>query len=105
MKIKKGDKVIITTGTFKGTIGDVSKVDPKNEKVIVDGANLVKKHLKPNQANPEGGIIEKEAWIHVSNVQAYDSKAKQGSRVGYTEVKGKKERVYKQTGNAIKAAK
>ncbi len=102
MKIKKGDKVIIKTGAFKGTIGDVAKVDPKSEKVIIEGANLVKKHLKPTQANPDGGIVEKEAWIHVSNVAAYDAKAKKGSRIGYTEEKGKKVRVYKQTGNKVK---
>lgn len=103
MKIKKGDQVIVKTGTFKGEIGEVTKVDPKNEKVIVEGVNTVKKHLKPTQMNPDGGIIEKEAWIHVSNVAAYDAKAKQGSRIGYVEEKGKKVRVYKQTGNKVKA--
>lgn len=102
MKIKKGDKVKIISGAFKGTIGDVSKVDPKAQKVIVEGVNLIKKHQKPTQANPDGGIIERENWIHVSNVAAYDSKAKSHSRVGYSEVKGKKVRVYKKTGAQIK---
>ena len=54
--------------------------------------------MKPSQINPDGGIMEQEAWIHVSNVMAYDSKAKATSRVGYTDVKGKKVRVYKKTG-------
>lgn len=105
MKIKTGDKVKVITGHYKGTIGEVTKVLPKDEKVIVEGVNLVKKSLKPTQANPDGGIIEKEAPIHVSNVMAYDSKAKKASRVGYTEEKGKKVRVYKKTGTVIKGGK
>lgn len=98
MKIKNGDKVQVITGSFKGTIGEVIAVAPKHDKVKVDGVNLVKKHMKPSQINPDGGIMEQEAWIHVSNVMAYDSKAKATSRVGYTDVKGKKVRVYKKTG-------
>ena len=70
MKIKKGDKVKVITGHYKGTIGEVLVALPKENKVIVEGVNLVKKHMKPTQANPDGGIIEKEAPIHVSNVMA-----------------------------------
>ena len=102
MKIKRGDKVQVITGSYKGTIGDVIEVAPKHDKVKVEGVALVKKHLKPNQINPDGGIVEQEAWIHVSNVMAYDSKAKAASRVGYTDVKGTKTRVYKKTGSVIK---
>lgn len=105
MKIKTGDKVKVITGHYKGTIAEVIKVFPKEEKVLVAGVNLVKKALKPTQANPDGGIVEKEAPIHVSNVMAYDSKAKKASRVGYTKEKGKKVRVYKKTGNVIKGGK
>ena len=61
MKIKKGDKVKVITGSSKGTIGEVLKAFPKDEKVLIEGVNLVKKHLKPTQANPDGGIVEKEA--------------------------------------------
>ena len=102
MKIKKGDKVIVITGADKGTIGEVTKVFPTEEKVIVEGVNLRKKHLKPNQANPDGGIIEKEMPVHVSNVMAYDSKAKKASRISIKEEKGKKTRVYAKTGTALK---
>ncbi len=102
MRLKKGDKVKVITGHYKGTVGEITKVFPKDDKVIVEGVNLVKKHLKPTQANPEGGKIEKEMPIHVSNVMAYDSKAKQASRVGVTEVKGVKTRVYKKTGAVVK---
>ncbi|MEG0507484.1 MAG: 50S ribosomal protein L24 [Longicatena sp.] len=107
MKIKKGDKVQVITGAYKGTIADVTKVFPKEDKVIVEGVNMVKKHQKPTQQNPDGGIIEKEAPIHVSNVMAYDAKAKKASRLG-SEVKedkkGNKEkvRVYKKSGAALK---
>lgn len=102
MKIKKGDKVQVITGAYKGTIAEVTRVFPKEDKVIVEGVNLVKKHMKPTQANPDGGIIEKEAPIHVSNVMAYDAKAKKASKIGSGEEKGKKVRVYKKTGATVK---
>lgn len=103
MKILNGDKVKVITGSFKGTVGDVIKVDPKNEKVMIEGVNLQKKHVKPSELNPEGGIIEKEGWIHVSNVALYDPKAKTGSKVGYKEDKnGKKVRYFKKSGQLVK---
>ncbi|MFV0552080.1 MAG: 50S ribosomal protein L24 [Anaerorhabdus sp.] len=105
MKIKKGDKVKVITGHYKGTIGEVTAVFPKDDKVIVEGVNLIKKSLKPTQANPDGGIIEKEAPIHISNVMAYDSKAKATSRVGYKVDGDKKVRVYKKSGAEIKGGK
>ena len=102
MKILKGDTVKVITGHYKGTIAEVIEVFPKKDMVTVEGVNMIKKSLKPTQANPDGGIIEKEAPIHVSNVMAYDSKAKQASRIGYSEEKGKKVRVYKKSGNKVK---
>lgn len=105
MKILKGDKVKVISGHYKGTIGEVTQTFPKKEMVVVEGVNMIKKSLKPTQANPDGGIIEKEAPIHVSNVMAYDSKAKKASRIGYTEEKGVKVRVYKSTGNKVKGGK
>ena len=102
MRIKQGDTVKVITGAYKGTIGEVKKAFPKEDKVIVEGVNMVKKHNKPSQMNPEGGIEEKEAKIHVSNVMLYDSKKKVASRVGYQVVDGKKVRVFKKTGNEVK---
>lgn len=107
MKVKKGDKVQVITGSYKGTIADVTKVFPKEDRVIVEGVNMVKKHLKPTQENPDGGILEKEAPIHVSNVMAYDAKAKKASRISFEfkeDKKGNKEkvRVYKKSGAALK---
>ncbi len=105
MNIKKGDKVKVITGHYKGTIGEVIAVMPKVDKVVVEGVNIAKKTLKPTQENPDGGIIEKEMPIHVSNVMLYDSKAKAASRVGYREEKGVKVRYYKKSGTTIKGGK
>jgi large subunit ribosomal protein L24 len=80
MKIKKGDKVKVITGSSKGSTGEVLKALPKTNQVIVEGVNLVKKNLKPTQANPDGGAIEKEAPIHVSNVAFLEVKAKKADK-------------------------
>lgn len=102
MKIRKGDKVQVISGAYKGTIADVTRVLPKENKVVIEGVNIIKKHMKPTQQDPDGKIIEREAPIHVSNVMLYDTKAKKASRVGYQVVDGKKVRVYKKTGNIVK---
>lgn len=107
MKIKKGDKVQVITGAYKGTIAEVVKVFPKDSKLLVEGVNMVKKHMKPTQANPDGGILEKEAPIHISNVMAYDAKTKRASRIGLEmreDKKGNKSkvRVFKKTGAEVK---
>lgn len=110
MRIKKGDKVQVITGAYKGTVGEVLKAFPKEDKVIVEGVNVVKKHQKPTQANPDGGIVEKEAKIHVSNVALYDEKAKKAGKVGIKFVEGKdgkktKVRYFKESGNEIKESR
>lgn len=110
MKIKKGDKVQVMTGAYKGTVGEVLKSFPKENKVIVEGVNIVKKHQKPNQMNPQGGIIEKEAKIDVSNLALYDEKAGEAGRIGYkfvTDKNGKevKVRYFKKSGNVIEEKK
>ena len=81
MKIKKGDQVIVITGRDKGKTGEVTKAMPKESKVLVSGINLVKRHTKPTQENA-GGIISKEAPIHVSNVALIDPKSGKATRVG-----------------------
>ena len=98
MKIKKGDQVIIISGDDKGKTGEVLKAMPKVSKVIVSGVNLVKRHTKPSQASA-GGIITKEAAIHVSNV-AIVSNGKP-TKVGYKDDKGNKVRVARKTGEVI----
>lgn len=105
MKIKTGDEVKVISGHYKGTVSTVTKVFPKENKIIVEGVNMVKKSLKPSQANPEGGVVEKEAMIDASNVMLYDRKAKSASRVGFKFEDGKKVRVFKKSGNVVKEEK
>ena len=106
MKIKTGDMVKVISGHYKGTTGEVKAVSPKTNKVIVEGVNLVKKSMKPTQANPDGGIVEHEAAIDASNVAFYDAKAKGTVKLGTkTNDKGKKVRINKKTGKEIKEAK
>lgn len=95
MKIKSGDKVIVIAGKDKGKIGVVQKAFPKLDRVVIDGVNVVKKHQKPKQNNPEGSIIDMFAPVHVSNVAIYDPKTKKPARVGYVVENGKKVRVTK----------
>lgn len=76
MKIKKGDKVQVIAGQDKGTVGEVKAAFPKTNKVIVEGVNVRKKHQKPNQINPDGGIVDKEMPISVSNVKLDEGKKK-----------------------------
>ncbi len=102
MLIKKGDKVIVITGADKGKTGVVQRAYPKLEKVVVEGINVKKKHRKPTQQNPEGTILDIYAPIHVSNVSLIDPKTKKATRVGIKEVKGKKVRYAKKSGEVIK---
>ena len=95
MHIKTGDKVEVIAGKDKGTQATVLKTLPKKDRVIVEGVNKVKKHERPSQANPQGGIIEQEAPIHVSNVQLVDPKTNEKTRVSIQEVDGKRVRVSK----------
>ncbi len=82
MKIIKNDTVVVIAGNDKGKTGKVLKVFPKTERIIIEGVNLRKRHTKPSQKNPQGGIIEKEAPIHVSNVMILDPKSKEPTRIG-----------------------
>ena len=101
MKIKKGDKVIVITGKDKGKTGEVVKAMPKENKVIVAGINMAKRHQKPSQENA-GGIISKEMPIHVSNVALIDPKSGKATRVAMrVEEGGRKVRVAKRSGDAI----
>jgi large subunit ribosomal protein L24 len=94
MKLRKNDEVIVLKGKEKGKTGKILKVLTKEERVLIAGINIIKKHVKPTQTDPEGGIQEKEAPIHISNV-AYYIKGKMGgpSKIGYKyDDKGKKKR-------------
>ena len=99
-KIKKGDRVVVLAGKDKGKQGAVSEVRPKENRVVVAGVNLVQRHTKATQADPQGGIKSKEAALHVSNVAIVDSNGKP-TRVGFKVEGDKKVRVAKTTGEVI----
>jgi large subunit ribosomal protein L24 len=99
-KIKKGDRVILIAGKDKGRTGVVEKVMPKDARVIVGGLNLVQRHTRPSQGDPQGGIKTKAASIHVSNVALVDGNGKP-TRVGFRVEGEKKVRVAKTTGEVI----
>ncbi|WP_159722184.1 50S ribosomal protein L24 [Enterococcus sp. CSURQ0835] len=101
MFVKKGDKVKVISGKDKNKEGVVLEALPKKDKVVVEGVNIVKKHQKPSQAAPQGGIVELEAPIHASNVMVIDPSNGEATRVGYKVVDGKKVRVSKKTGEVL----
>ena len=101
--IKKGDTVMVISGESKGMQGRVLKVEPKSYKAIVEGVNEVSKHTKPNADNPKGGIIKKEAFIHISNLKVVDGKGN-ATRIGKKkdEKSNKTVRISKKSGEVIK---
>ncbi|MEH7343957.1 50S ribosomal protein L24 [Bacillus sp. JJ1532] len=101
MHVKKGDKVLVISGKDKGKTGVILAAFPKQDRVLVEGVNIVKKHSKPSQVNPQGGIISQEAPIHVSNVMPVDPKSGNPTRVGYKTVDGKKVRVATKSGEVL----
>ncbi|NNG25887.1 MAG: 50S ribosomal protein L24 [Ignavibacteriaceae bacterium] len=107
MKIRKNDSIVVIAGNDRGKTGKVLKVFPKTSRIIIEGINLRKRHTKPNQKNPQGGILEKEASIHVSNVMILDPTNNEPTRIGsqiiLDEKTGKKKiaRVSKATGEMI----
>lgn len=103
MKLKKGDEVVVTTGRDAGKKGSILKVLPSENRVVVAGVNVAKRHTKPS-AMGAGGILEKEASIHASNVALIDPKSGKATRVGFKLLKdGKKVRVAKRSGEVIDA--
>lgn len=105
LHIKKGDNVFVISGGSKSAdkSGRVLSVDVKKERAIVEGFNIIKKHTKPNAAHPQGGIIEQEASIHISNLQVVDPKSGKPTRLGRrVDEKGKIVRYAKKSGEEIK---
>jgi len=101
LKMKKGDKVVVTTGKDKGKTGEVLKMFLKNDRAVVQGVNMIKRHTRPTQTNT-GGIIEKEASIHVSNLAHVDPKDDKPTRVGVKTLKdGRRVRYAKRSGEVI----
>ena len=101
-RIRKDDTVIVIAGKDKGSSGRVLKVMPKEERVVVEGVNMVKRHTKPDIAHPQGGVVSKEASLHISNVALRDPKTGKPTRVGFKmNDKGRKVRVAKGSGVEI----
>ena len=100
-KIRSGDEVIVICGKDKGRRGKVLRVE--EDRVVVEGVSIVKKHVRPNpQANQTGGILDREASIHVSNVALYNSSSKKGSSVGFKLLEdSRKVRIFKDTGDVV----
>ncbi len=101
-KIRKGDEVMVMNGRSRGHVGKVDRIDHKAYRVFVAGANVYKKHQKPDAMNPDGGISDKVVSMHISNVMLVDPKTKKPTRVGYkTDANGKKSRIAKRSGVAL----
>ena len=102
MRVKRGDMVIVISGKDKGKTGKILEVLPKEDRVVVEGINMVKKHKKPTQKVKQGGIVNQESPVHASNVMYYDKKSGQGTRIGYKVLDNKeKVRVSRKTGEVI----
>jgi large subunit ribosomal protein L24 len=103
LHIKKGDTVMVIAGNNKGKKGRVLEIITKTERAIVEGVNMMKKHTKPNAATPQGGIVEKEAPVHISNLMLFDAKAGVATRIGRRlNDQGKLVRFSKKSGEEIK---
>lgn len=100
-KIKKGDTVVVLAGKDKGKTGEVTRVIPKDDKVVVSGVNVHVRHRKPSQQNPQGGLERREAPLHISNVAIADPKSGEPTRVRFEERDGKKVRVAAKSGELI----
>lgn len=101
-KIRRDDEVIVMAGKDKGKVGKVLKVLTEKQKVLVEGVNIKKKHTKPNpQMGEQGGIIEKEAPIHVSNVAVLNPETGKGDRIGFRFENDKKVRFFKSNGQTV----
>ncbi|MCE9626400.1 MAG: 50S ribosomal protein L24 [Candidatus Eisenbacteria bacterium] len=102
LKIRKGDMVMVIAGDDKGKTGRVLSVDESKNRVIIEKVNFVKRHTRARSQNQQGGILEKEAPVHISNVMLFDPKAGRGVRVGVKVAKdGKRERISRATGDVI----
>ena len=101
LKIKSGDTVKVIAGDHKGSEGKVLRVDREKNKAIVEGVNMVSKHTKPSAKNPQGGIVKKEAPIHISNIALIDPKSKKATKVGIKVEGDKKVRFSKKSNQVL----
>jgi large subunit ribosomal protein L24 len=104
-RIHKGDRVMVISGEDRGKEGKVLKVFLKDNRAIVEGVNFVKRHVRPTQKNPQGGIVEKEASVHMSNIMVIDPKTNEPTRTRFEKLQdGRKVRVSKKSGEMIQVS-
>jgi large subunit ribosomal protein L24 len=101
MHVKKGDTVVVISGKYKGVKGKVLKAFPATQRAIVEKVNFIKRHTRPNQQNQQGGIVEKEAPIHVSNLKLFNEKIGEVTKAVYKVMGDRRVRVCKKTGDEI----
>src|SRR5690554_3966506 len=101
LKIQAGDNVIVIAGRDKNKTGTVLRVFPETNKAIVEGVNIVQKHEKPSASNPQGGIVQKETLIQISNITVVDPKTKKATKIGYRVEDGNKIRFAKKSNQAL----
>ncbi len=101
LKVKSGDLVRVIAGDHKGEEGKILTIQREKNKAIVEGVNMVSKHTKPSAANPQGGIVKKEAAIHISNLSLIDPKSKETTKVGYKQEGDKKVRFSKKSNQVL----
>lgn len=102
MHIRKNDTVVVISGEYKGRQGRVLEVEPKKQRVLVEGINIIKRHTKPNRSNQSGGILSKEAPIHISKVMPWNEQTGKPSKIQMRTLEdGKRVRVWKTTGEAL----
>jgi large subunit ribosomal protein L24 len=100
--VRKGDEVVVVAGKDKGVRGRVLFVDPQAQRVKVEKAGMIRKHVRPSQKHPQGGIVEREGLIHISNVRLWDAKAQSPCRAGVKRLEdGRKVRVSKKSGETL----
>lgn len=101
IKIRKGDQVIVLAGGDKGKTGEVVRVIPSKNRAVVQSLNMIKKHTKPSATSPQGGIVEMEAPIHISNLALVDPETGKATKVGYKMEDDKKVRFAKKSGKTV----
>jgi large subunit ribosomal protein L24 len=102
-KLKKGMQVIVISGEERNKTGKILRIDREANRVVVEGVNMIKRATRPNQKNPQGGFVEREASLHISNIAAIDPDTKRPARIGFDSSSGQKVRVSRASGKVVEA--
>lgn len=102
-KLKKGMEVIVLSGRERNKIGKILRIDREAERVVIEGVNMIKRATRPNQKNQQGGFVDREAALHISNVAAVDPDSKRPARIGFDTIGGRKVRVSRASGKSVEA--